>query len=175
MAQPDYVPIAPGDRVREAERIPAAKPWRPDRPGELPGLRVPEGDFFGAPGPDQGYGLRLARQFDGRLELEPGEHASDAIAGCVAVATKRSALFGRAPVVYDLEHAFILFGYLGGAPRDLVETRKMLFQACAEQYPVRRRIVDIVPESTLRLRPAEVRAQLPGWRNLLNVEEATAA
>ncbi|HEX2850671.1 MAG TPA: hypothetical protein VHN98_08970 [Acidimicrobiales bacterium] len=171
MAQPDYVPIAPGDRVREAERIPAPKAWKTDRPGEIVGLRVPEGDLFGSPGPDQGYGLLLAQQFADRLELEPGEHAEDAIAGCVPVAMKRSALYGRAPVVYDVEHAFILFGFLGGAPRDLLDTRKGLFEACADDYWARRQIVDIVPESTLRMRPAEVRAQLPGWRQLLNVED----
>lgn len=171
MAQPDYVPIAPADRVREAERIPAPKSWTTDRPGEIVGLRVPEGDFFGSPGPDQGYGLRLAHQFVDRLELQPGEHAEDAIGGCVALAMKRAALFGRAPVIYDLEHAFILFGFLGGAPRDLLETRKALFEATADQYWARRQIVDLVPESTLRLRPAEIRAQLNGWRSLLDLED----
>ena len=44
----------------------------------------------------------LARRFEGKLTLTPGEHEKDALAGAVAVALKRASLFGRAPVVHDL-------------------------------------------------------------------------
>ena len=168
MAQPDYVPLAPNDKVRSPERLPAAKEWHATRPGELPGLRPPEGDMFGSQGPDQGYGLKLAKSFKDKLELTEGEHADDAISGCLGVGLKRASLFGRAPVIYDFELAFTLWGFLGDAPRDLVELRKSLFAEAGHHYWDQRVIVDRVPESTLRLTPAQVRERVAGgWRELL--------
>ena len=58
---------------------------------------------MGSQGPDQGFALRLARAFRSRLRLGPGEHVADVVVGCVGVALKRAALFGRAPVADDLE------------------------------------------------------------------------
>jgi hypothetical protein len=170
VAQPDYVPLSTTDKVRAPERLPVPESWRPDRPAEFKGNRRTEGPRLGTPGPDQGYALKLARQFDKRLELAPGEHAEDAVAGCLGVALKRAALFGRAPVVYDLELAFSLFGYLGGAPIELVQFRKPLFQSAAHHYWDQRGIVDRVPDDTLRLTPVEVRDRLTSWRDLLDTE-----
>lgn len=167
MAQPDYVPLSTTDKVRAPERLPVPEGWRPDRPAELKGNTHPTGDRLGVPGPDQGYALKLARQFAGRLELGTGEHEHDAVAGCVAVAMKRAALFGRAPVVYDLDLAFTLWGYLGGAPADLVAFRTPLFQAASHGYWDQRGLVDRVPEETLRLSPAQVRERLASWRELV--------
>ena len=76
---------------------------------------------MGRQGPDQGYALLLARRFADRLELAPDEHAEDAVAGCMVVAMARASLFGRAPVIHDLDLAFTLWGYLGGAPPELVD------------------------------------------------------
>jgi hypothetical protein len=167
MAQPDYVPLSTADKVRAAERLPVPDAWRPDRPAELKGNTHPTGDRLGSPGPDQGYALKLARQFEGKLTLAPDEHAEDAVAGCVAVAMKRAALFGRAPVVYDLDLAFTLWGFQDGAPADLVAFRAPLFQSAAHHYWDLRGIVDRVPEETLRLTPAQVRERLASWRELL--------
>src|SRR5206468_7366902 len=105
MAQPDYVPVAPADKVRPAERLPPARAWTTSRPGEITGLRLPAGRRFGVPGPDQGYALTLAARSAEQLELGKGESRGDVVAGCVGVAMKRAALFGRAPVVFDLELA----------------------------------------------------------------------
>ena len=105
---------------------------------------------------------------DGRLALTAGERADDTIAGCVAVALRRAPLFGRAPVVYDLEHAFTLWGFLGGAPDDLVAVRKRLFEGAAGHYWGQRAIVDAVPDDTLRLTPAQVRERLADWRSLVH-------
>ena len=171
MAQPDYVPVNPGDRVRETEPMPPPKRWVTDRPGELVGLRPPEGDSFGRPGPDQGYALKLARQFDGKLKLEPGEHAEDAIAGCLGVALKRASIFGRAPVIYDLEVAFTLFGFLGDAPRDLVLWRRGLFEASSHHYWEQRDIADLVPDDTLRLPPSQIQQRMGEWRTLIDASD----
>ena len=165
MTQPEYVPLGRADRVRAAERLPAAARWLADRPADFPA--PPQGDRFGRTGPDQGYGLKLARRFVDRIETSAGEHKADAVAGCLAIGLKRAALFGRAPVIYDFELAFTLFGYLGGAPADLVEYRKHLFEGAAHHYWDQRVIADKVTDATLRLTPADVRSRLANWRDLL--------
>ena len=167
MAQPDFVPMTLGDRVRTADTLPIPDRWEATRPGELTGLRPPEGRSFGSTGPDQGYGLKLAKRFVERLELEPGDHAEDVVAGCLGIALRRAARFGRAPVIYDLEHAFTLFGFLGGAPAELIEFRRPYFGAASHDYWDQRDIADLVKDETLDLTPADVRAQLGDWRSLL--------
>jgi hypothetical protein len=165
--QPEYVPVRATDEVRPVERLPAPRRWKPDRPADFrPGPRS-EGRGLGTPGPDQGYGLLLARRFAGRLELTPGESEHDAMAGGVAVALKRAAVFGRAPVLADLELAFTLFGFLGDGPADLVEGRREIFAGAGHAYSQTRWIADRVPEATLRLTPARVRDRLGSWRELM--------
>jgi hypothetical protein len=117
-------------------------------------------------GPDQGFALKLAHRFTERLELQPGEHAEDAVAGCTPVAMKRAALFGRAPMIYDLELAFTLWGFLGGAPDELLALRVPAFQGAAHDYWLQRAIADQVPDETLALTPATVRERLNVWRSL---------
>ena len=167
MAQPDFVPMTLGDRVRTADVLPIPDRWEATRPGELEGLRPPEGRSFGNTGPDQGFGLKLAKRFLDRLELQPGEHAEDAISGCLGVALRRAAKFGRAPVIYDFELAFSLFGFLGGAPAELLEFRRSFFDAASHDYWDQRDIADLVTEETLALSPAEVRGRLGEWRSML--------
>ncbi len=168
MTQPDYVPITPIDQVRRTDTLRTPRPWVQDRPAEVRGAEAPSGQMVGTPGPDQGYALGLAERFANRLELAGGETAEDAEAGCLGVALRRASVFGRAPVAHDLELAFTLWGFLGGAPRDLVEYRRPLFQAASHDYWRQRAIADRVPESTLRMTPAQVAAHLEGWRGLLS-------
>lgn len=168
MPQPDYVPMTRADEVRAAERMPAPDTWRADRAGEVVGAGPPRGKQFGTPGPDQGYGLKLARMVGERAELGKNEHREDAVLGCMAVGLKRAARFGRAPVVYDMELAFTLFGFLPGAPADLVAFRRPLFEGAAHEYWAQRRIADRVPDETLALAPAAVAARLSEWRTLLD-------
>ncbi len=80
---------------------------------------------------------------------------------------RRSAGYGRAPVVHDLTLAFTLWGFLEGAPADLVEAREPLFRAASHHYQVQRTIADCVPEPTLRMTPEEVAERLGEWRTLL--------
>lgn len=167
MAQPEYVPAVPSQRVRKADRLPPAVEWRARRPADQQGPGRPAGAHLGTSGPDLGYGLKLAHRFADRLELTEGISAEDATAGCFAVGAKRSAVHGRAPVIYDFELAFTLWGFLGGAPADLVVARRPLFNACSHHYWDQRGIADAVPETTLRLAPKDVARQLPAWRSLL--------
>ena len=101
--------------------------------------------------------------------LAPGEHAEDALSGCTAVAMRRAAAFGRAPVIHDLTLAFTLWGFLEGAPADLVTTREPLFRAALHHYQVQRTIADCVPATTLRLTPTQVAERLGDWRELLDL------
>ena len=66
MAAPDYVPVPLQDRPRTLVPTPPAGHWTADRPGDLHTAQ-PMGPKFGRPGPDQGYGLKLANRFRDRL------------------------------------------------------------------------------------------------------------
>lgn len=169
MAAPEYVPVSLNELPRLKEPIPAPGHWKADRPADLRAGAQPHRAKFGSPGPDQGYALTLARRFDDRLVLAAGEHKEDVVAGCVGVATKRSSLFGRAPVIYDLELAFTLWGFLDTAPHDLVEFRNQLFEGVRHHYWEERRIADVVPDETLRLTPQQVRERLGQWREMLTL------
>jgi hypothetical protein len=167
MTQPSFVPIVEADQVRPGYQLKTPEAWTPHRPSELRGTSAPRGTLLGSPGPDQGFALQLAERFHGRLGLAEGESEHDAAAGCTAVAMRRSARFGRAPVIHDLTFAFTLWGFLGDAPAELVAARGPLFRSAAHHYGLQRRIADCVPESTLRLTPEAVRGRLVAWDELL--------
>ncbi|MCY3785577.1 MAG: hypothetical protein OXG47_02470 [bacterium] len=153
MAQPPYVPHAPGGAAPHYTSPPQRRGgWRAGRPGELAEGPQPAGDGFGHQGPDQGYALRLAKRFVPRLALQPGEKAADVVAGCVTVAIKRASLFGRAPVAADLQTAFDHWGYLdAGTPVEVVASRRALFAGAGghDGYTVRSRIAEEVPPEAL--------------------------
>ncbi len=176
MGQPEFVPAPAWDRVQVTEHMPPPPPWLADRPAEVkPSGAQPSGRMFGSIGPDQGYALRLADGMTARLHLAPGEDRHDVVAGCVGVATKRAALFGRAPVLADVELGFGVWGFLDDAPAELVNLRRPLFPESAHLYGVRRVIADCVPEATLRLLPADVRARVAtDWRSLLSLDAIAA-
>jgi hypothetical protein len=137
----------------------------------------PRGERLGNQGPDQGYMLSLARRFEGKVTLRPGEHEKDALAGAVGVALKRASLFGRAPVVHDLTVALTIWGFLGEAPDDLVELRMPLFEEVwhPHHYDELRQLVDLVPEAALRLSPAQVaEVHRADWRSLLGAPSTAA-
>ncbi len=142
--------------------------WKADRPGDLAGLQ-PKGPALGTAGPDQGYAYRLVHLFDDRLHLK-GVDRDDAVAGCLAVAMKRSALFGRAPVVHDLTAAFTIYGFLDSdPPEELVEQRTELFAEIKSNhhYMERRHVVDIVSEEALMTSHETIEAQYKSdWSQL---------
>lgn len=144
--------------------------WTPDRPGVVEGLQ-PAGPRLGAQGPDQGFALTIAHRLAPQLHLQPGERLDDAIRGSVLIALRRASLFSRAPVVHDVRLAFTIWGFLAEQPpADLLARRAELFEGVGNvlhHYAEGRRIADLVPESTLRMTPAEAAAAFPGrWREL---------
>jgi hypothetical protein len=179
MAAPEFVPLKPNDKPRSYQSPPRRDDdeWIPARPGELVttgGQPDVDAGRMGAPGPDQGYLLKLVPLLRDELRLADGEHRADVEAGGVAIALKRASLFGRAPVVHDLRIAYTVWGFLdGGAPSELVAERTARFQGVhhtAHHYPELRAVADAVPEATLRLAPAEVASRhAADWRSLLSL------
>ena len=150
----------------------------PDRPGDLQAGQ-PLGPRMGYPGPDQGFVLKLARLFEGKLALTAGEHEADAIFGCCGVALKRASLFGRAPVIHDLTVAFTIYGFLSDQlDAEQVKMRKPLFEEVANlhHYSELRKVVDLVPIAVLKLNPAQVKAQAAqDWRGFFHRKSAGVA
>lgn len=178
MAAPEFVPTRPTDRPRAY----GSPPWRGDewlanRPGEVVGeggQPAVDAGRMGAPGPDQGYVLKLLPVIRPELHLADREQLADVEAGCVAVALKRASLFGRAPVVHDLRAACTVWGYLdASAAPELVDERRRRFEGVhltAHHYPELRAVADAVPEATLRLTPdALAAAHAADWRSLLSL------
>lgn len=167
MTQPKFAPISIEDQVRDAYRLRTPEPWVPDRPADYrPGV-PPQGRGFGVAGPDQGYALLLARRLEGRLSLVQGELLEDALGACAAIAMRRAAVFGRAPVLADLEMAFTLAGYLGDPPAELVAWRAVHLKGLSHDRWGERELAAAVPEPTLRLTPAAVGGRIGEWRELL--------
>ena len=172
MAAPEHVPVDRTKPVRGYESPPRRpESWRPNRPGDIGEAGQPRGDRLGNQGPDQGFALKLARQFEGKLTLTPAEHERDALAGATAVALKRASLFGRAPIIHDLTVALTVWGFLDEEPaKELVDLRRHLFEEVwhPHHYAELRRIVDLVPARTLRLTPDYLASvHRSDWRSLL--------
>jgi len=177
MAAPEYVPVPVNERARvpweSPDHVPPA--WTLDRPAEVGQGRQPTGPRLGSPGPDIGYALTLAALIRSEVVAGPEDHVDDAVAGCTAIAMRRAALFGRAPVMHDLRLAFGIWGWFDAAPsEDLRTVRRQTFEAASHDYEIRRAVVDRVPEETLRLSMADATAAYPGrWRELTGSASAS--
>ena len=171
MSAPRFSPVPPVEPVRHYES-PDSVPesWSLGRPGEIHG-RQPEGERLGYQGPDQGYIIGLAKRARARVRLAAGEDMDDVLRGCSLIALRRASLFGRAPVVHDLNVALGMWGYLSDAPpADLVAVRRELFVGvgnAAHHYKEGRAIADMAPNETLKMSPSEVVTQFSTqWRSL---------
>jgi hypothetical protein len=170
MAAPEYVPVPIAEKPRlpweSPDHVPA--PWTLDRPAEVGQGRQPVGPRLGYPGPDIGYALTLAPLIRPEVVAGPDESVDDAVAGCTAIAMRRAALFGRAPVLHDLRLAFTMWGWFDANPsEDLRETRRSVFEAASHDYEIRRAVVDQVPDETLRMTLVQAADAYPArWREL---------
>ena len=179
MAAPEYVPSSLEEQPRRGLDLPPADRWGPSddkrlgpRPADL-GPAQPRGPELGHPGPDQGYALKLARRLEDRVKVQSGERAEDALTGAVLVGLKRASLFGRAPVIHDIELGLAAWGFLDdNPPAELVTTRRQMFQGLTHthHYREQRHVVDAVPEASLRKTPQQVREEVrTNWRDLLHL------
>lgn len=170
MAAPKFAPAGPRESQYYTSPDVVPETWMPDRPGMVEGLQ-PVGRRLGAQGPDQGFGLSLARRKAALVHVTLPLNREDAIVGCLTIALRRASLFSRAPVVHDVDIAFTMWGFYDeNPPADLVVRRAELFEGVGNvnhHYAEGRAIADLVPESTLRMKPDEVRAASPSrWREL---------
>lgn len=146
MAQQPNVGIGPADRPTQHLQPPPADSWRPDRPGDPVGASHPEGPEFGRPGPNTGYALKLVR-FAG-LPEGPRADELEAVVGTLAGA--RAALFGRAPVMVDVEVALALLGL--GVDEDteaLARRRAAILDGAAHDHVKGWGFVASLPETAL--------------------------
>ncbi len=161
MTQPTFVPITEADQVRPARHLHVPEAWTTNRPAELKTPIAPRGRSVGTPGPDAGFALRLSQRFAHDLKLTEGEHEHDVLLGCALIAARRAALFGRGPSIYDVQVALGLWGFLvSDASEGLVTARRRAFSSVAHDYVAQRRLVDAIPEASLRLTPAETQVRL---------------
>jgi len=147
-------------------KMPAARSWIANRPGDLP-AGWPTGKLLGSPGPNVGYALTLANRARDQLVLAPHEHSDDAIAVVAEIAMRRAALFGRAPVMLDVEFGMQILGYRGDADPDFVDWRMRALQGAHHDYYERRSLVDAIPVDVLRLVPSTLPAHLTEARDAL--------
>lgn len=175
MAAPEFVPTQTTHHPRDY----SSPRWRvhtwPPGPADLVsagGQPSVDAGRMGAPGPDQGYVLKLVPFLRSKLQLATDELLADAEAGGVVVALKRASLFSRAPVIHDLTVAYTVWGLLdAAAPAELVAERVRRFEGvrlAGHHYPELRAVADAVPATTLRLTPAEATERhRSDWRSLL--------
>jgi len=154
-------------------KMPAPRRWFADRPGDLP-AGWPSGRLLGSPGPNVGYALTLANRVRDQFELAPHEHIEDAVAVVAEIAMRRAALFGRAPVLPDVQFGMQIMGYRGHADPDFVRWRVHAAQGAHHNYYERRSLVDAIPADILRLVPSALPTHLADARQALRsgVEEA---
>jgi hypothetical protein len=158
MTQPTFVPIAEADQVRPARHMHVPGSWTTSRPAELAVPEHPRGRSMGTPGPDSGFALRLAHRFEHEFKLAEGENEHDVALGVALIASKRAALFGRAPSVYDVRLAMNLWGFLDDdAPTELKAARRAAFSSISHDYVAQRSLVDSIDEDVLRLNPEDAR------------------
>lgn len=155
MTQPKFAPIGIEDEVRPIYRLEVPRQWVPHRPGDFDPRTVRE--ETGA-GPDQGYLALLAERFVDAIVLGPGEHRDDALAGAIAIGMARASLFGRAPVLKDVEYALRALGYFLQQSPDLVKKRAELVGGVAHDLWRRKELVAMFTDDLLRM-PAEKAAE----------------
>ncbi len=174
-----YIPADPDARPRQQQNLPPgvalppATHWRPDRPGDIRTPEQPDGEFFGNPGPNVGYAYTLAHRAADRFVIGPYEHIDDVIAVVAETAGKRAAMFGRAPVMADIDRAAMLLGYDGSANAEFVDARQRLVQDAAHAYRRRRAVVDAVPDDLLRSVTTDFGPSLEQWRERFASEPLT--
>ena len=167
-----FVPERLEDEPRQEQnlapgvKMPAARSWVANRPGDLP-AGWPTGKLLGSPGPNVGYALTLANRVRDQLALAPHEHADDAIAVVAEIAMRRAALFGRAPVMRDVEFGMLILGYRGDADAGFVAWRMRAVQGAHHDYYERRSLVDAIPVDILRLAPSALPTHLADARDAL--------
>ncbi len=151
MAQPNFAPIKSDNKVSEIQKLNSPNEWKSVRPGELKNkVNLEKKSRFGNPGPDQGYAMVLFKRFTDDIRLSKEEDIHDVQAGVVAIAMKRAAIFGRAPVNKDIEFALNKFDFLKDIKSDAVKKRRETFKSAGHEYSKRQDIADMIDEDEMK-------------------------
>ena len=176
--QPDAAQLSDDPAQLRADRrdrpgpalLPAAHPGGLAR---RPGRRSPRARgsrgaaSSGCPGPTRATPSCSPTPSSRTVSSSPrGITAEDALVGCCAVASRRAALFGRAPVAKDIELALVLFGFLGGAPDDLCVAGAAVPGGRPPLRPAARHRGGR-PRGDPAPHPDDVRDRLADWRSML--------
>jgi hypothetical protein len=156
MGQQPNVEITPADLPRETPEPGPPRRWRP---GMRPGIITsPEqmrwGGAFGTPGPDTGFALRIIRA----AELSDSSPALEEVLAALMAA--RASIFGRAPVVEDLEVAKVIVGIGYNLSSELAERRDRWVTATAHEASPGKMAVAEVDSNLLRHKPEAVAKRL---------------
>lgn len=146
MAQQPHVVIGRAERPDPETEPPAPEPWAPYRSGDMPGAERSSGAFFGRPGPDAGYALRLVGAAD--LPASPRKGLLERVLGTIASA--RAAAFGRGPIMQDVDVALGLLGFGADADEDaLAERLDAILDSAVHEHTKGSGFVDTLPEPVL--------------------------
>ena len=177
MTQPDYVPLEHGTRVRAFDELKVPGPWLAKRVSEVKAFKgspVEQGKHLGIPGPGSGFALKLTKVSLEGVQIDASEHYGDVERVISSVAMKRAAFFSRAPVIFDVKFALKLFGYSKSQEsqesQELVKFRSEIISGCAHDYFKVRRLLEMIPITTLGLSPDEIR--ISTWREYFILYEA---
>jgi hypothetical protein len=109
------------------------------------------GGAFGTPGPDQGWAIKLVAEGN----LPDRTPLLEKLVATLMVA--RASLYGRAPIMEDLETIKQILGLGDGATPELAAQRNRWLETAAhEKVPGKHALVEIGPE-LLKAKPAGVR------------------
>ena len=72
--------------------------------------------WLGNQGPDIGYAYKLVHLVSDKIKVQADESLHDVEKGAIAVAMRRAGLFGRAPILADLDVALTIWGYYDDQP-----------------------------------------------------------
>ena len=135
---------------------PPARRWRPDIKPGIPTSpeEVPEGGRFGRYTPDGGYALRLVNS------IELPDDDPDLRSVLAALTMARAGIWGRAPIMEDVEVALALCGYGYDAPAEVVERRERWIRATSHDQRPGQTAVAEAGRDLISLKPEEVRDAL---------------
>ena len=155
MGQQPNIEIDPSDLPRPTAEPGPARRWRPTRPGVIVAPeQMPWGGAFGTPGPDTGWALKLVRAAD----LSDRTEGLEAVLAALMAA--RASLFGRAPVLEDLEVAKILAGVGGDVPAELTRRGRRWVEATSHEKSPGRTAISEIEADLLKLKPGDLRSRL---------------
>lgn len=159
MTQPNFVPVADVAAVRPSIPTPAPETGRPKKAGLLGSPSHNRVRGQGTPGPDGGYALTVTNAVlaDWHVDHLAGVDHHDLLAGVAALASKRSALFGRGPSRSDVETALRLVGVTPHATTIQSEWSTR-FAGIGHSYFRLRDFVDAISDEALRESPSAPRA-----------------